>query len=287
MTDVLFYNDKIYLSSINGTFGAQMETAFDKTGSESPFGKLVEAYTVHLSAKYDTVNSACCDDGLFCSATLNQYRETRTLYHSDKFTRLTSWTGRDFLTVGEDNFSYFVNKFPTSDRASKAVAEVSRGARQKSGTSATNSNRIEKFGDKVLEGSSLIKGINGQFKIQYLFSLNSYIFACVQEGNRFHVLRWKTKIKRGQFEGLKEDARIDELATEVFRCYALNNNLIVLDTINGTMVVNGDAQPFILADDLNVSLRTFPDSHWYQTLICSVKEDYILISSIWPLERLA
>lgn len=56
---------------------------------------------------------------------------------------------------------------------------------------------------------------------------------------------------------------------------------LVLDTEQGTRVLLTDGDEVDI-DGENVALKAFPASRRYRRLICSVKNDHIALSCVWP-----
>lgn len=278
ITDVLLYNDVLYVGSTSGVYGSFV--ARNNEESLERVDKIGEPHTVAISARYGTLTGACCEDGLFCWSTLQLDTRPRILYRTERFTREACWLRSDFLTLGEGSFTYFVN-----ERAKKREKGGRRTDRLQESALEGDDSIIVEYGHEVIEALRLIR--DPQPTLRTLFTLNNHVYLCAMVGERLQVVRWFRPLRADSFykRGLVNPTTYHDLGVDVFSGAAIDTKTIVLDTDGGTLILHEDTQEqFLLTPGVNVEVRTFPNSKWYGCLVCSIKEDHALVSCIWPID---
>jgi hypothetical protein len=295
-TDMLFYRDVLYISSASGVYSRHTG---NNRGLLDPASlqKIHDAYTVSISAKYRTLNGACCEDGLFCWSTVELKQRAEQVYRSEKFTRATSWLHSDFLTLEDDSFSYHVNqRYNQPPRLSDATQLVESPKKTPVETSNVGENTesldessIEKYGIAVFGETDLVKEATARITPRTLFTLANSVFLCGKVDNHHRLIRWKRPARdtRFQDEGFVEGVIYGDIYNDVFSGAAIDSRTVVLDTENGSLICEDKSEPYWLSHGMNVGLRAFSDSRWYVNLVCSIKEDHVLVSCIWPIDPMS
>lgn len=269
ITDVVFHYDGLYVSSTSGVYGSRLHGIGNK-----PLERLSDAHTVSISAKYRTVNGACCEDGLFCWPTLER-EEKEVLFHSPRFTRATSWIGRDFMSLEDYAIHYYLNDW-----------EQTRGEPEpeRRGSPRMRADHIQLFGVKEFSSSDLLANGDLQFEPTSLFTSQYQVFMY----GFLHQQPMLVRMQRPRGDRRFFDTGLQPLSQQpidghVFQCSAVASGDAVLDTESGTLVVPRESEQYILSGSMNVAVRAFPSSKWYRYLVCSVKEDHAEITCLWPI----
>lgn len=279
MTDVLFYRDVLYMGSASGVYGRRNANTSEPLSASTPV-KLSDLYAVSISAKYRTLNGACCEEGLFCWSTIELHREPRQVYRVSDFVRGTMWLRSDFLTLGEDTINYYVNRRRDSDEVG--------GLAENGDSDSGDENSIVQYGVEVLDEGFLLREAETRLAPQVVFTYGNSVWMCGSVGDHLSLAKWKRPIKKLRFqqEGLVDRVSYGNIYSNVFAGAAIDNQTVILDTENGSMVYGERVEPYRLTEKINVGMRVFSDSRWYVNLACSVQEDHIAMSSIWPLDPL-
>jgi hypothetical protein len=285
LTDVLLYRDVLYMSTLSGVYGRRPQ-GHSESIYLAELDRINDLHTVSITAKYRTLTGACCEDGLFCWSSLDKDYHSPQVYHADKFTRAASWLYSDFLTLEEDSFSYHVNLRPQDLEQAKKYGLESHRQHDGDETDTSDEGSIAHYGVDVLEDRQLLRAAEERQIPRTIFTAGNSVFVCGHVNGHYHLARW-TKPRKDQVfheRGLTLKASYHDIYADVFWGGAIDSSTAVLDTDRGTLIYDERGEPYVLSDDVNVGVRGFSDSKWYVNLVCSIKEDHILFSSIWPMD---